>query len=105
MCVADGWSDRRPQRRLYQEDVGCSTKLHDVTGQVIVAALWTYLWEGRLRISHKGVSVLVVILYKFQDSNFPVISNSLFMIDSVIWRYETSYTTSVLMEINHVIVS
>ena len=69
MYVADGRSDRRPQRRLYREDVGCSTKLYDVTGQVIVAALCTSLWEGRLRISHKDVSVLVVILYKFRESN------------------------------------
>jgi len=42
---------------------GCSTKLHDATGQVIVAVtIWNFLWEGRLRISDKTVAVLVVSL-------------------------------------------
>jgi hypothetical protein len=41
---------------------GCGTYLYDVTGQDIVAALWSTLREGQLRISDKVVAVSVVSL-------------------------------------------
>ena len=48
----------------------CSTKVHDVTEQVIVTVtVWTSLSEGQLRISDEAVADLVVILYKFRDRN------------------------------------
>jgi hypothetical protein len=51
-----------------EKTVGCSTRIHDVTGQVTVAVtLWTCLSDGRVRISDE-IAVLFVkfALYEFR---------------------------------------
>jgi hypothetical protein len=56
------------------------------TGHVtVVVTLWASLCEGRLRISDEAVAVLVVILYKFRESN--LISSRMFSFYSFRIRY------------------